>query len=610
MADSLVTSWGEGSCVIEKGARSLRIEFPEREKFLARVTFSGKEYPIPDLLRPVLTGMPVVDIGSHIGTTLAYWELELEPSVMYAYEPDVRSLKYLKKNIEPFAERVRLREAAVAAKPGRTPLYTAAALCLSSIVKRPWNTDDPPIEVEAIGASEVLASIQGPIGVLKIDAEEAEVDILQEMWQGLRRVRVVFVEHHGEDLRRQVDDILADAGFLMFHAHNEWTRGVGAYVHRDYARHLYGEQPEAVPQVVEDAAKPIKEVIDEITEAHYGPPPTRVARLRCYASTAPPPIKPVKLMLAMFPGGTAGVPHGTQRQEIISWLMRTHRTILTDPRIDDDILEFSRANTPITMTRNECIEVAKREKADFVVMVDADMSPDLYWPGNYHREYADPTAKKFFESSFEFAYRMRAGGQPCVIGAPYCGPPPHENVYVFHWTTLENDRPKDEPDMILNQYPREHAANMCGIQEVAALPTGLILIDMQAIAHLDPPYFYYEWEDNTESKKASTEDVTFTRNLSLNGVPQYCNWDAWAGHFKLKCVGRPKVLSAKSLNVRFRARVLREYNIQGPDEKLVFIGNGKGKKGKPGGDKPKDDRGRIAAGNADPVDVSEPAPVG
>jgi len=105
---------------------------------------------------------------------------------------------------------------------------------------------------------------------------------------------------------------------------------------------------------------------------------------------------------------------------------------------------------------------------------------------------------------------------------------------------------------------------MSGIQECAALPTGLIMYDMRCFDVTEPetdkdhPWFYYEWTDKYAANKASTEDVTMTRDLSLTGAtklgynPVLCNWDAWAGHWKPKCVGKPVVMDAKSVGQKLR----------------------------------------------------------
>ena len=89
---------------------------------------------------------------------------------------------------------------------------------------------------------------------------------------------------------------------------------------------------------------------------------------------------------------------------------------------------------------------------------------------------------------------------------------------------------------------RFDAAERKGIQRAAALPTGLMLIDMRGVKRLGDERFYYEWTDKTASAKASTEDVTFSRDLSLNGIKMYCNWDSWAGHWKSIRVAKPAVI--------------------------------------------------------------------
>lgn len=279
-------------------------------------------------------------------------------------------------------------------------------------------------------------------------------------------------------------------------------------------------------------------------------------------------MKPVRLMFARFPGG------GVDRAEVTDWLVESVVWAKDDDRIEDPILNYKINDTPITMGRNRTIEIAKAKKVDFLVMIDNDMAPDLYTK-NGPSEFINENARPFVSSAFDFLYKRRVNGDPpAVIGAPYCGPPPHENIYVFQWRVIESECPSDSTRISLEQYSREQASTMSGIKEAAALPTGLVMIDMKAIESVKPPYFYYEWMDETQSEKASTEDVTFTRDLSLNGVPQFCNWDSWAGHWKLKCVGMPLPISPDSISEVFRRRVLSRYNIDSGDD-LIFMRNGK-----------------------------------
>jgi hypothetical protein len=144
---------------------------------------------------------------------------------------------------------------------------------------------------------------------------------------------------------------------------------------------------------------------------------------------------------------------------------------------------------------------------------------------------------------------------PATIAAPYCGPPPEECVYVFHWAAPQSDDP-NKP-FRLEMYPREHAAIMGGIQEAAALPTGLILYDMRVFERLPAPWFDYEWTCEKRIQRASTEDVYQTRNASLLGLPQYCAWDSWAGHYKGKVVGKPSIITVDQVHASLRDAVLR-----------------------------------------------------
>ena len=199
-------------------------------------------------------------------------------------------------------------------------------------------------------------------------------------------------------------------------------------------------------------------------------------------------------------------------------------------------------------------------------MIDSDMKPD----------YPRYGAKPFVPGALDFALSHHG---PCVIAAPYSGPSPHQNMYVFTWRNLKSNNPN--PDMQVRQYEREEAAVRSGFEEVAALPTGLILIDMRVFSdvlvykndkgEMEPaaPYFYYEYTNRFNTHKASTEDVTFTRDCSLSGVPVYCNWDAWCGHWKNECVPPPVVLAIDDVREEWRKVILRGHR---KDDALMQAG--------------------------------------
>ena len=252
-------------------------------------------------------------------------------------------------------------------------------------------------------------------------------------------------------------------------------------------------------------------------------------------------------------GGNGGI--SSEVPNIREWMVPLVTNASKDPRIGQ-IRVWNLADTPITMTRNRAVIQARESGVDVLVMIDSDMFPDM--------RAGQPDAKPFFESSFDFLVNHYSKG-PVVIGAPYCGPPPVECVYVFRWQNHQSAHAT--PDYQLEMYDRHTAAKMAGIQECAALPTGLIMYDMRSFeltepkAEGDKPWFYYEWKDKYHSEKASTEDVTQTRDLSWVGAqklgynPLFCNWDAWAGHWKPKCVGKPIPIDAAGVSQKLRAAV-------------------------------------------------------
>lgn len=243
----------------------------------------------------------------------------------------------------------------------------------------------------------------------------------------------------------------------------------------------------------------------------------------------------ISIMLAQFPGGQSTHP------DVADWVTEVARYCDRDPRIER--LEHWRiSTTPITMARNLSVLKARQKKVDYLLMVDSDMRPDYQ------------ASRPFFSSTLEFLFEHMLS-KPCVVAAPYCGPPPVENVFVFKIATPQSDNPV--LSFKLDQFTREEAANRTGFERVGAIATGMCMIDMRVFDKLEPPHFYYEYTDKTESELASTEDVTFSRDCAFSGIPVYINWDAWAGHHKLKCVGRPHLMSIDEVGEGLRQAIER-----------------------------------------------------
>lgn len=304
------------------------------------------------------------------------------------------------------------------------------------------------------------------------------------------------------------------------------------------------------------------------------------------------PALQLNVAFAHFPYGGNGA-SSSEHPDVRQWEVETVLKIKADNRIRH-FCTRDYSDTPIPMTRNRAIREAKQIGAHLLLMIDSDQSPNKHAGEGWF--------KPFWDEAFNFIYERYAKGLITVVGAPYCGPPDGgENMYVFQWGAKGN-RCQHETIYSLDQYSREHAAMMSGIQECAALPTGLILLDLRAADLVEPTgrpqvavlrdlyarkitpeearkqlkegYFYYEWKDQFAAEKSSTEDVTFTRDIALCGMEQlgynpiFCAWDSWIGHHKPWNVGKPMRVTTENINAAYHRAY--EKGARG-DEKIVNL---------------------------------------
>ncbi len=292
-----------------------------------------------------------------------------------------------------------------------------------------------------------------------------------------------------------------------------------------------------------------------------------------------------------FPYGGNGA-CSSEHPDIRRWEVET----VLKMKQDDRIQRFATkdySDTPITMTRNRALRKAREDGFDLLLMVDSDQSPD--------RHAGESWFKPFWDEGFNFLYENYHNG-PRLIFAPYCGPPNDEtggeNIYVFQWRNMANLGP--ETPFSLEQYTREQASIMSGIHEAAAGPTGMLMIDLRLLDLIEPSklskrevfeavqaghmsvdqailatkdgYCYYEWKDGYADQKASTEDVTLTRDIAIAGVmelgynPVFCAWDSWIGHHKPWNVGKPQRFTSDDVGA-----VLQRAALRGRKDREVII---------------------------------------
>lgn len=310
------------------------------------------------------------------------------------------------------------------------------------------------------------------------------------------------------------------------------------------------------PDLAEYIGEPVP---DSRPDDRYSPPvevvnPT-LATLSPEPATLPPPVdvlhqkqpkEKVKVCIYRFPGTL--MEHVTT----VNWLTNALFTLYQHPRVES-VLTDSISDTPVDMSRNRAIKHALENSFDYAIFVDDDMYPD------YEQHFGEKpeSALRFIPHALDFALEHEG---PCCVGAPYCCQPPGEEVLTMKWEDFETGCHTGNTKLV--RFTRDEVVNRTGFEEVAALATGLMLIDLRAIQYIAKPWFRYEFKDDERTQKASTEDVTFSRDLGLAGVRQYCFWNAWAGHWKTKLVKKPAPVDYRHIPQRFKLAVRKQVQLE------------------------------------------------
>ena len=164
------------------------------------------------------SGLTSIDLGANLGKYTAL--MAEHASEVIAFEPDPWTASALRSNLAGYAN-VRIVEAAAAASDGAALLYRHADFEAnpslfsesSSLVADKQNVAQTnPVEVGQIDFIRFLRELNQDVGVLKIDIEGAEVDLLERLLKEtdlLGRLRYIFAETHETRIPHHRDRVLA-----------------------------------------------------------------------------------------------------------------------------------------------------------------------------------------------------------------------------------------------------------------------------------------------------------------------------------------------------------------------------------------------------------------
>jgi FkbM family methyltransferase len=139
-----------------------------------------------------------VDVGSNIGISALYFLTRNPAARCYLYEPDPRNAERLRRNLDAFAGRWELEEAAVARDGGEVVFARDPTGRYGRIAPADSPDGVDAIRVRCLGINDVLASVldrEEAIDVLKLDTEGLERETVAAIRPGLlERIGVIVFE--------------------------------------------------------------------------------------------------------------------------------------------------------------------------------------------------------------------------------------------------------------------------------------------------------------------------------------------------------------------------------------------------------------------------------
>lgn len=249
---------------------------------------------------------------------------------------------------------------------------------------------------------------------------------------------------------------------------------------------------------------------------------------------------------------------GWERTEIGTFLFQATEASTQNPEIApyiQNLLHIPLCKFPTSVARNILVRECQKIGVDYLMMVDCDGEID-----NGGRQEDGKVRPGTFEVFFQFLMKQ---SKPSVIAAPYCSG--DGQVQVLKFTT---DQPMNHPldSFKITQTNREYAVTKTGFERVDSIGTHCIMFDMRVFEKIDKPYFSYQYNPD-ETEVIETEDCWCMRHLFYAGIPVYCSWDLWAGHWKEQRIYKPPLIERQQIP---------EYFMKQAEAKLIAEGWKKG----------------------------------
>ncbi len=171
-----------------QGPITLTTYSPDDVQTINEIFLRG-DYDVPE------AGQVIVDFGSNIGISAAWFLSRRPDSVIYCHEPVPRNVERLKKNLAQFGDRVTLHETAVGTENGMVQFGWEPTGRYGGVGRDTGTW----IEVPCADSNEMLADViarHGRINTLKIDIETMEAAVTSRIPAELsQKIDFVVVEY-------------------------------------------------------------------------------------------------------------------------------------------------------------------------------------------------------------------------------------------------------------------------------------------------------------------------------------------------------------------------------------------------------------------------------
>ena len=216
-------------------------------RWASEAILRGQTYPAMPFVKDVRV---VVDAGANVGAAASYFAAHYPDAEVHALEPGAEAYELLRVNARRHAN-LSAHNVGLHAEDQRVPLFRGAVSTSTSSTLRGANTTDDAELVTLRAADRWLrAHAIRAIDVLKVDVEGCELPVFRSLADWLPSIKVVYLEYHSADARRELDALLSHTHELAL-GHLFLAQGEVAYISHELAA-----QPDLVMEALTSSLRP------------------------------------------------------------------------------------------------------------------------------------------------------------------------------------------------------------------------------------------------------------------------------------------------------------------------------------------------------------------